>query len=161
MKNDIKPPKFLYHYTNLAHLQEIIKDKKLKLSPSNLLKPVKPHFENGSFVDETDSYKPVVWFTSELLSGNQSYKMAKNNGLTFEKTQGVIIVPTSMLGFTYAKWDEWAIANGIDRKWFQNLKDTAPGWKNFYISEKEVPITDEVQLHLSEAAMEMLQKNMK
>lgn len=34
-------------------------------------------------------------------------------------------------------------------------------WKNFYISENEVPVTDEVQIRFSEAAMEMLQKNMK
>ena len=145
VKEKSKPIEYLYHYTSFEHLQDIIETKQIKLCPSNLLRPIRPHIKNNSLVDMTDSYKPVVWFTSELYRFDELQKII-NNGLSQKKAQAVICVPTNLFGFVYKKWDEWAVENGIEKKWFEILKKTAPNWRTFYVSERPVPITDDVEI---------------
>lgn len=127
----------LYHYTSLRHLEKILNDGTLQTTASNLLKPVCPHIENGQLVDVTDSYKPVVWFTSVL-----DFEKARYCGLTgsvLDKTEVAIeVTPTALQRFY--KWTEWAEQNNIDKAWYENLKSTAPLWDSFYVIEAPVGI---------------------
>lgn len=129
----------LYHYTSLDHLQQILSDKKLKLTQSNLLRPVNPRIENGTIVSDTDYYKPVVWFSSVL-----NFDKAKDCGLSGsfqDKTEAVIVIKSSKQPFY--KWSEWAKKNGIEKQWFNDLKKTAPLWNSFYITELPVKIDND------------------
>lgn len=121
-----------YHYTSLDHLRQILAERKINLTASNLLKPIAPHIVNGNLVDETDSYKPVAWFTS-LLDFDRAIKC----GLYPEKTEAAIVFETTEKD-RFRKWEEWATENGIEKEWFDNLKQTAPLWRTFYVSEKPV-----------------------
>lgn len=51
----------LYHITNIFHLGEILSDKEIKLTDSNLLTPTSP------YKDATSLYKPVAWFNKDLI----------------------------------------------------------------------------------------------
>ena len=134
----------LYHYTSLVQLQSILADKEIHLTASNLLKPIAPHYirlPSGikSFVDETDSYKPVVWFTS-----SPDFDTAINCGLGKRKTEAAIVVNSTSQEFE--KWVYWAELNRIQRSWFNSLKRAAPLYETFYITEQPVPITDETRI---------------
>ena len=64
---------YLYHYTNLINMKDILKSGALKLTPSNLKKPKDLHrginqFGKHALISETDSYKPVVWLTNSASS---------------------------------------------------------------------------------------------
>lgn len=128
----------LYHYTSREHLQQILADMEIKLTASNLLKPVNMHIVNGNLISDTDSYKPVVWFISVC-----DFKKAKNAGLKgsiLDKTEVAIEIDTGIGNF--CKWDKWAISNNIDKEWFAVLKATAPLWNTFYISEFPVKVPE-------------------
>lgn len=129
----------LYHYTSWEHLRSILEDGEIKLTRSNLLKPVAPHLENGNFVDATDYYKPVVWLSSVL-----DFKKATGMGLAgglFDKTEVAIAIQTPPMQ-QFFKWDRWAEKNGIETGWFEALKQTAPLWPTFYVTESPVKIDD-------------------
>ena len=130
----------LYHYTSREHLKEILKSREIKLTASNLLKPVKPAIINGKLSDVTDNYKPVVWLTSLL-----DFSKAIQAGLTIEKTEAAIQIEMSPLQPFY-KWADWAERNGIDKEWYQALKNTAPLWETFYITEYPLKITDTTRI---------------
>lgn len=145
----------LYHYTSLEALDKIIEDGEIKLTASNLLRPINPRIVNGVCVDETDSYKPVVWFSSLLDFGK-----AHLNGLTgssIDKTQAAIQIETGILMFH--KWDEWAKRNHIENEWFNSLKATAPLWQTFYISESPVKITPTTGIIIRPDILKQLQGN--
>ena len=142
-----KDPEYLYHFTSIENLREILNTGIIKLCPSNLLKPINPHIVNDCLLDETDQVKPVVWF-----SNDGSFEHAVGNGLSLEKTQAVIVVPTSAVCFT--KWDEWAVSNHIDCEWFEVLKNTALNWESFYVSELAVPITEEIRIAFNKALVD-------
>ena len=126
-----------YHYTSLDHLREILDEKRIDLTASNLLRPVAPRIVNGTFADPaTDNVKPVVW-----LASNLDFDVAINNGLPYEKTEAVIAIQANR-AISIIKWDKWAVANGIEKSWFNALKQTAQNWDNFYISEAPIPITE-------------------
>lgn len=130
----------LYHYTSLEHLRQILTDGKINLSASNLLRPINPHMENRCFVDDTDNYKPVVWFTSLL-----DFDRAVNCGLSPSKTEAAIQIESPGKPL-FRKWDKWAIENSIEKKWFDTLKETAPLWKTFYITETPVKINETARI---------------
>ena len=138
----------LYHYTCQFHLDEILHDGFLKLTRSNLMQPIAPYVADGVFRDATDNIKPVVWFSSEL-----NFKNAVNNGLDndfindplYDKTAIAIVIDTDNNG-VYEKWEPWALKNGIDRQWLKVLKQTAPNWRTFYISEKPVKIDSNTEI---------------
>ena len=126
----------LYHYTSLYSLQKILKDGVLKTTCSNLLKPIKPHFKDGALVDITDSYKPVIWFTT--VSDFQKAKGCGIIGGAYDKTEVAIAVEITAQKFY--KWTEWAKRNNIEKTWFEALKQTAPLWNTFYVTEKPIII---------------------
>lgn len=59
-------PRTLFHYTNPYHLDEILASGKLKLTCSNLVRPVNGRMENHNFLSDTDGYRPVVWLTDSI-----------------------------------------------------------------------------------------------
>lgn len=130
----------LYHYTSLEHLQQILNAGQINLTASNLLKPKAPHFKNGSFVDETDRYKPVVWFSSLL-----DFKKATDCGLYDTKTEAAIQIDSPGKPL-FRKWDNWARENNIEKEWFDALKKSAPLWRTFYITEKPVKIDENTRI---------------
>ena len=149
----------LYHYTSIDHLQQILTDNEIKLTCSNLLKPKNLKIVNEAFIDETDGYKPVVWFTSIL-----DFDRAKQCGLVggnSDKTEAAIEVdiPCPELQSVY-KWDSWAKANNIDEEWFLALKTTAPLWNSFYISERPVKIDDRTEIIFRPDIKKLLESNM-
>jgi len=142
----------LYHYTSISHLRQILEDGEIHLTASNLLKPIAPHIVNGNFVDETDSYKPVVWFTSML-----DFSKAKGAGLegsALDKTEAAIAVDLQSQNFV--KWETWAKRNRIKTSWFNALKRTAPLWETFYVTESPVKITDETRIIFRPDILEQL-----
>lgn len=142
----------LYHYTSCYHLNQILKDKVIKTAPSNLLKPVNPQIKNGSLIDDaTDDYKPVVWFTTV-----SDFNTAIQAGLNKWKTEVAIIIEAPILQ-NFMKWETWAINNKIDEQWFATLKETAPIWATFYISENPVTITDDIKIVFRPDVYEALQ----
>lgn len=125
----------LYHYTSRMHLRQILADQEIKLTGSNLIRPTNIRIVNGKAVSDADSYKPVVWFTSIL-----DFKAAAFCGLegsVIDKTEVAIMVVIRPPMIAH-KWAEWAAANGIEQEWFNDLKATAPQWRNFYITEYPV-----------------------
>lgn len=143
----------LYHYTSLNNLRQILEDAEIKTSPSNLLKPVAPKLINGTFTDETDSYKPVVWFTSTSDFDGVAYALGLVGSAT-DKTEAAIEVETAMKAFY--KWEAWAQKNGIEKEWFEALKKTAPGWADFYLTEAPVKITGDCRIIFRPDIAEML-----
>ena len=129
----------LYHYTSLYHLEMILKDGYLKLTNSNLIEPKDAHIENGNVVSSTDSYKPVVWFSSLF-----DFDKAGDCGLSgsiVDKTEVAIHIDTADFPlFPFYKWTDWAIKNNIEKAWFETLKRTAPLWDTFYVCESKIAL---------------------
>ena len=146
----------LYHYTSLELLRQILNDKEIKLSPSNLLKPVNPKIINGELVDETDSYKPVVWLTS-VSDFNKVVNTTGLEGSITDKTEAAIVIETNPIQAFY-KWDTWALKNGIDTEWFKALKKTASGWNDFYITETPIKIDKRCNIIFRPDIYDKLQK---
>ena len=133
----------LYHYTSIENLRAILSDNEIKTCPSNLLRPVAPKLINGTLTDETDSYKPVVWFTS-LLDFDSAANYLGLAGSATDKTEAAIEIETALRPF--CKWETWALKNGIDQEWFKALKKTASGWTDFYVIETPVRITEDCRI---------------
>ncbi len=129
----------LYHFTSRWHLQQILKDGYLKLTPSNLKEPYDLQIINGKAISSTDNIKPVVWLTTV-----EEFEKAANcgiSGASVDKTEARIEIDTSKYPLqAFYKWDKWAIKNGTDIQWFELLKKTAPEWKTFYVSEHPIKI---------------------
>lgn len=127
----------LYHYTSIYHLRQILEDQEIKRTCSNLIPPKNPRIENNALVSDNDNYKPVVWFTS-VLDFSKAALCGVDGGL-MDKTQVAIAVDVQPPLIAY-KWDEWAIANGTDKEWFEAIKETAPQWHTFYVTESPVKL---------------------
>lgn len=140
----------LYHYTSLKLFQSILDDRVIKLTASNLLKPINPHIVNRCFIDETDIYKPVVW-ASSLIDFDEAEKM----GIPKFKTEVAIEIDSASIQF-FHKWSEWAEENNIDQMWFNALKITAPQWETFYVSEKPIVIDDHTKIKLRSDIYDLL-----
>lgn len=133
----------LYHYTSTAHLQQILTDREIKLTCSNLLPPKNPRIVNGNVVSDTDNYKPVVWFSSVL-----DFNAAAFCGLAgsiVDKTEAAIMVVIRPPMIAH-KRAEWATANDIETEWFNRLKATAPAWETFYITEYPVKFDENTRI---------------
>lgn len=149
--------KQLYHYTSLDHLQEILSDKVIKTTCSNLFRPINARIEKGNCVSDTDNIKPVVWFTDKILDEKDNGSTLGISGSLYDKTECAIVIlnPTPN---KYKKWSDWAIANNTDKEWFEALKKTAPDWESFYICEKPVKIDNNVRVYFRPDVYNQLKK---
>lgn len=128
---------YVYHYTALERWELIEKSGYLKLTQSNLLKPVNPHFEkdeNGviSFVDETDSYKPVVWLTHSAEATGHSLGTMK------ERLQ--IAIPYNKDKHIW--WVEWKDKHRMNKSWFKKLTSHGERYGTWYVCEEIIPLEE-------------------
>lgn len=138
----------LYHYTTKEHYKEILETGSLHLTPSNLIKPKHLHLdaEKGAYVDETDEYRPVVWLTSD--NGASATSLGNFQDPHGKKTDVRISIAKAR---DMHPWYRWAQENGIDRFWFKSLKRAASGWRSFYVCEREIPVSEFVDVRIKEA----------
>lgn len=137
VKKDKPIPKELYHYTSLYHLDTILEEGYLKLTPSNLREPKNPRIENHKLVSDSDNIKPVVWLTSTRYSD----KTADTTGLSgsvVDKTEVCFVINNVS---NCKHWKTWAFDLNIELGWFK-LITKGYDYKDWYISEKIIPIKD-------------------
>jgi len=130
---------FLYHYTSMMHWEQIQKSGYLKLTPSNLLKPQNPKIivqEDGirNVVDETDSYKPVVWLTHDELAQNHAMSKWK------EEIQIAIRYDKSK----HHWWIDWKDKNRMNKNWFKKLTCHGEKYGSWYVCEEIIPLSEVV-----------------
>lgn len=142
----------LYHYTSIENLKSILQCGEIKLTASNLLKPVNPEIINGRLTDETDKYMPVVWFT-DLLDFDRANACGLY-GSAADKTEAAIVINADK---DFYKWDVWAEKNNIDAAWFNALKKAAPLWETFYITEHPAKITETARIILRPDIADLMQ----
>ena len=131
----------LYHYTSRYQAEQIIESGYLKLTPSNLIKPVdlkKVRREDGiyDFVSEiSDGVKPVVWLTDSLDASGHGLEILKNPDIKKR-----IRITVSMKE-SYKWWVTWAERNRMNKKWF---KDFTYGkrYGTWYVSEEAILLDD-------------------
>lgn len=131
----------LYHYTSRYQAEQIIESGYLKLTPSNLIKPVdlkKVRREDGiyDFVSEiSDGVKPVVWLTDSLDASGHGLENLKNPDVKKR-----IRITVSMKE-SYKWWVTWAERNRMNKKWF---KDFTRGkrYGTWYVSEEPIMLDD-------------------
>lgn len=109
----------------------------LKLTPSNLLKPKNPKMvkqEDGTYVcaDETDSYKPVVWFTNS--------PSPEGHGIDDVKTEIQIAIQFNKTKHLW--WVDWKDKNRMNKKWFKDLTSHGERYGSWYVCEEIVPLED-------------------
>lgn len=137
----------LYHYTTKEHYEEILAAGCLCLTPSNLLEPRYLHLdeEKGAYVSETDGYRPVVWLTND--NGASTESLGNNQDPYGKKTEVRISIDKARDMYP---WYRWAQENGIDPRWFKGLKRAASGWRHFYVCEREIPVSEFVDVRIRE-----------
>lgn len=128
---------FLYHYTAMLRWEQIQKSGYLKLTPSNLLKPKnvkRVKLEDGtySYVDETDSFKPVVWLTSDESPQNHAMDKMK------EEIQIAILYDKSK----HHWWIDWKDKNRMDKNWFKKLTCHGERYGSWYVCEEIIPLSE-------------------
>jgi hypothetical protein len=144
---------YLYHYTAPLRWEQIKEAGFLKLTPSNLKKLVNPKvitLPDGtkSVVDETDSYKPVVWLTNSTSSVNL--------GLIPEKEKILIVIPFNKEKHHW--WVTWKDKNKMDKKQFKNMTSHGERYSSWYVCEEEIPL-DEIYMVKNVETDEILYKN--
>lgn len=127
---------YLYHYTAVLRWEQIKESGFLKLTPSNLLKPKNPKMEklpDGTYVyaDETDDYKPVVWFTN--------LDSPEGHGLDEIKTEIQIVVKFNKEKHLW--WVDWKDKNRMNKSWFKSLTQ-GMRYGSWYVCEEIIPIED-------------------
>lgn len=145
----------LYHYTSLWHLEKILADGEIKLSPSNLKEPVDLHFVNGAVVSSFDSYHPVVWLSNKL-----DFDTAKDNGLSgsiVDKTECALVIRNCTTP-RYRYWLTWAKEHKMEKEWFKAMIESAPNYKTWFITEKPIPVDDNVSVVFRPDIYERLQR---
>ena len=119
----------LFHYTSKYHLAKILKTGYLKLTESNLLKPVS--YADALPKPDSQLHKPVVWLTrTETPVGNGLEGCLFNKyeiRLTFHKREN------------YIPWLVWSRNNRINKSWAKMLErgNNPNAW---YVSEQIVPL---------------------
>lgn len=111
--------KLLYHYTAPLRWKQIKKSGYLKLTPSNLKKPVNPKIVTlpdgtKSIVDETDDYKPVVWLTDSEVPSNMGL-----SGPQGQRDKEKIQIAIEYNKEKHHWWATWSDRNRIDKKMFK------------------------------------------
>ncbi|MCR5390202.1 MAG: hypothetical protein K6E77_05565 [Lachnospiraceae bacterium] len=160
----------LYHFTSETHLKEIIKSGYIKLSPSNLERPINERVdkENMRTVADNDDVRPVVWLTSTpVIKGDETgvyniddakrkaIDQALADGKITKEQYEILIESKTSVRIAVEKtqdmfrWTRWAEENGIESKWFKALKQAAADYGNFYVCEREIPVGEFVQVEIN------------
>lgn len=132
----MKSKDYLYHYTCKEYVESILEEG-LRLTISNLLKPVNMRVVNGCLVSDTDGYKPVVWFSDSIspekngLDGSRFNK--KEIRVTVEKTD------------EYKYWDLWSKRYYMDKRWKAALTD-GYHYKSWFVIERPVSVDEIVKI---------------
>lgn len=142
----IKLPENLYHYTSLIKYRIINATGRLLLSPSNL------KYDNESFhhepllyngreigykcVDRYENYHPVIWLTAN------DHANAQNTGLSNEKIMCRITIKTEGKTWRYLPWRVFCDKYNADNSITSALKQTADDYKNWYVCESEILVSD-------------------
>lgn len=122
-------PTVLYHYTSVAHLEEIIVSGSITKAPSNLLRPRNLKVVGTALVDEaTDWFKPVVWMTDSLSP--------EGLGLPDIKKRIRISIPMQR---HFKKWNKWAKRNNMAPHLIRG-PTISMSWQSWYISEYEISL---------------------
>lgn len=135
---------YLYHYTNLETMKEILKSGALKLTPSNLKKPTDLHiginqFGHRAMVSETDSYKPVVWLTDS--------DSPERHGLANPIEQMPPELDKRRIRFVLEKkpdyewWHTWSDRNRMNKSYKKKMI-IGMDYGSWYICEHEIPLSD-------------------
>ena len=131
----------LYHYTSRYQAEQIMESGYLKLTPSNLIKPVdlkKVRREDGiyDFVSEiSDGVKPVVWLTDSLDASGHGLENLKNPDIKKR-----IRITVSMKE-SYKWWVTWAERNRMNKKWFKDFT-SGKRYGTWYVSEEPIMLDD-------------------
>lgn len=132
----------LYHFTSEFHVDNILKDGYLKLTPSNLIKPTDAKMvkdERGFYKAVSaisDPVKPVVWLTNKENGGrlgNDTDASGLKNKYTIRFT-----IPKKD---NYEWWVTWADKNRMNKSWrkaFTNNTD----YGSWYVSETIIKLED-------------------
>lgn len=146
--------KELHHFTSYCGLKMILMDGFLNLTPSNILQPTDlrkqaktiildgKKIQSMDYVSKTDTYKPVVWLTS-TLNGNNVGNTFKDGDL-FDKTRIRITVKMNDDYILWSKWDGYA---EMETAWQKNVKRGAKDWRNFYICEHKIPVSEIIEVY--------------
>lgn len=131
----------LYHYTSRYQVEQIIESGYLKLTPSNLIKPVdlrRVKYEDGNYgmVSEiSDHIKPVVWMTDSLDMSGHNLECPNNPNLK----KGVRI--TVPMKESYKWWVTWAERNRMNKSWFKAFTH-GTRYGTWYVSEEPITLAD-------------------
>lgn len=137
-------PRTLFHYTNLAHLPEIFASGKLKLTNSNLVRPVNGRIENNSFVSDSDNYRPVVWLTDSISPLGHGIDQP---GIMEERDKTRIRIEVAVTPELHIrKWMDWADENSMDPEWRAALTNRK-AYKTWYVTEEEIPLSAVVEIY--------------
>lgn len=131
----------LYHYTSRYQAEQIIESGYLKLTPSNLIKPVDLKIikrEDGIYDAVSaisDPVKPVVWLTDSLDATGHGLENPKAPDI---KKRIRITVPMKE---SYKWWVTWAERNRMNKKWFKALT-CGKRYGTWYVSEEAIMLDD-------------------
>lgn len=131
----------LYHYTSRYQAEQIIESGYLKLTPSNLIKPVdlkKVRCEDGNYEYVSaisDPVKPVVWLTDSLETSGHG--LENETSPNFKKRIRITIPMKD----SYKWWLTWAEKNRMNKSWFKAFT-RGKRYGTWYVSEEPITLTD-------------------
>lgn len=138
MKNESKN---LYHYTSRYQVEQIIEAGYLKLTPSNLIKPVDlkivrnadGNYDAVSAI--SDPVKPVVWLTDSL--DTSGHGLENSTAPDFKKRIRITIPMKD----SYKWWVTWAERNRMNKSWFKAFT-RGKRYGTWYVSEEPITLDD-------------------
>lgn len=131
----------LYHYTSRYQVEQIIESGYLKLTPSNLIKPVDlkiMKLTDGNYDAVSaisDPIKPVVWLTSSLDTSGHGIESPHDPNF---KKRIRITIPTKD---SYKWWITWAEENRMNKSWFKAFT-RGKRYGTWYVSEEAIMLDD-------------------
>lgn len=131
----------LYHYTSRYQVEQIIKSGYLKLTPSNLIKPVdlkKVRLEDGNYEYVSaisDPVKPVVWLTDSL--DTEGHGIENPQDPNFKKRIRITIPMKD----SYKWWLTWAEKNRMNKNWFKAFT-CGKRYGTWYVSEEVITLNE-------------------
>ena len=157
----------LYHYTSKKHFWEILMSSCIKRTASHLHEPVNLHYDasKNAYIADNDDEKPVVWLTSSPAATSDALGSPK---LTQAQIDKLILRGIAPAGFTVdmadwkdsvriavektddmVKWKKWVEENDGDPAYMRALKKTAADNKNWYVCEREISVSEIVDIEVN------------